>query len=100
MAGLAGRKTTRRIGASACGPVANQISVCLYALMLDNDIFHALADPTRRAIFEKLAAGSMNAPPCPNPKGPKPMTTCLKVRLKKSLLMVVLMVERVRLTLI
>ncbi|WP_413503289.1 ArsR/SmtB family transcription factor [Serratia grimesii] len=26
-----------------------------------NDIFKALADPTRRSIFEKLAAGSMNA---------------------------------------
>ena len=25
------------------------------------DVFYALADPTRRAIFEKLAAGSMNA---------------------------------------
>lgn len=25
--------------------------------MLDNDIFHALADPTRRAIFERLALG-------------------------------------------
>lgn len=29
--------------------------------MVENDIFRALADPTRRAIFEKLAAGSMNA---------------------------------------
>ena len=29
--------------------------------MIENDIFKALADPTRRAIFEKLAAGSMNA---------------------------------------
>ncbi|RBL83396.1 transcriptional regulator [Streptomyces cavourensis] len=29
--------------------------------MLENDIFKALADPTRRAIFDKLAAGSMNA---------------------------------------
>ncbi|GAB1581252.1 metalloregulator ArsR/SmtB family transcription factor [Phyllobacterium phragmitis] len=28
---------------------------------MDTDIFRALADPTRRAIFEKLAAGSMNA---------------------------------------
>ncbi len=26
-----------------------------------NDIFRALADPTRRAIFEKLATGTMNA---------------------------------------
>jgi len=29
--------------------------------MVENRIFKALADPTRRAIFEKLAAGSMNA---------------------------------------
>lgn len=29
--------------------------------MLENDIFKALADPTRRAIFEKLATGGMNA---------------------------------------
>lgn len=29
--------------------------------MVENDIFRALADPTRRLIFEKLAAGGMNA---------------------------------------
>ncbi|MEJ2623300.1 MAG: metalloregulator ArsR/SmtB family transcription factor [Pseudolabrys sp.] len=29
--------------------------------MAANEIFRALADPTRRAIFEKLAIGSMNA---------------------------------------
>jgi DNA-binding transcriptional ArsR family regulator len=29
--------------------------------VIENDIFRALADPTRRAIFEKLAAGGMNA---------------------------------------
>ncbi|WP_153770299.1 metalloregulator ArsR/SmtB family transcription factor [Labrenzia sp. CE80] len=29
--------------------------------MIENEIFRALADPTRRAIFEKLATGSMNA---------------------------------------
>jgi DNA-binding transcriptional ArsR family regulator len=29
--------------------------------MPENDIFKALADPTRRSIFEKLAAGSMHA---------------------------------------
>ncbi|WP_273728893.1 helix-turn-helix transcriptional regulator [Brucella gallinifaecis] len=29
--------------------------------MIENDIFRALADPTRRAIYEKLAAGCMNA---------------------------------------
>lgn len=28
--------------------------------MIENDIFKALADPTRRAIFEKLAHGTMN----------------------------------------
>lgn len=29
--------------------------------MIENEIFKALADPTRRAILDKLAAGSMNA---------------------------------------
>ena len=29
--------------------------------MIENDIFKALADPTRRAIFEKLAVGALNA---------------------------------------
>ena len=29
--------------------------------MTETDVFKALADPTRRAIFEKLAAGRMNA---------------------------------------
>ena len=29
--------------------------------MIENDIFKALADPTRRAIFEKLANGGKNA---------------------------------------
>jgi DNA-binding transcriptional ArsR family regulator len=29
--------------------------------MNENDVFKALADPTRRAIFDKLVAGSMNA---------------------------------------
>ncbi|MFB9951400.1 ArsR/SmtB family transcription factor [Rhizobium puerariae] len=29
--------------------------------MIENEIFRALADPTRCAIFEKLAAGGMNA---------------------------------------
>ena len=29
--------------------------------MSENDIFKALADPTRRTVFEKLASGSMNA---------------------------------------
>jgi DNA-binding transcriptional ArsR family regulator len=29
--------------------------------MIENDLFKALADPTRRAIFEKLATGGMNA---------------------------------------
>src|SRR5579871_6936343 len=28
---------------------------------MENDIFKALADPTRRAIFERLASGAMNA---------------------------------------
>jgi DNA-binding transcriptional ArsR family regulator len=29
--------------------------------MMETDIFKALADPTRRAVFEKLADGRMNA---------------------------------------
>jgi DNA-binding transcriptional ArsR family regulator len=29
--------------------------------MIENDIFKALADPTRRAILDKLARGGMNA---------------------------------------
>jgi DNA-binding transcriptional ArsR family regulator len=29
--------------------------------MIENDLFEALAAPTRRAIFEKLAGGGMNA---------------------------------------
>ncbi|WP_184355723.1 metalloregulator ArsR/SmtB family transcription factor [Rhizobium sp. BK602] len=29
--------------------------------MVENEIFRALADPTRRAIFEKLATGGSNA---------------------------------------
>ncbi|MCQ2004818.1 ArsR/SmtB family transcription factor [Rhizobium sp. NRK18] len=29
--------------------------------MIENDIFRALADPTRRTIFEKLAHGRQNA---------------------------------------
>ena len=29
--------------------------------MIEADIFKALADPTRRAVFEKLAHGGMNA---------------------------------------
>ena len=29
--------------------------------MPENDLFKALADPTRRSIFEKLAAGGMHA---------------------------------------
>lgn len=29
--------------------------------MIESDVFRALADPTRRAIFEKLASGGMNA---------------------------------------
>ncbi len=41
--------------------LVNQISVCLCVVMTENDIFRALADPTRRAIFEKLADGAMNA---------------------------------------
>ena len=41
--------------------LANRISACLCVSMIEKYFFRALADPTRRAIFEKLAAGSMNA---------------------------------------
>ncbi len=41
--------------------LAKHISACLCVFMAENDIFRALADPTRRAIFEKLADGAMNA---------------------------------------
>lgn len=41
--------------------LANHISGYLCIHMVENGIFRALADPTRRAIFEKLAEGSMNA---------------------------------------
>jgi DNA-binding transcriptional ArsR family regulator len=45
----------------AISSLAVQISVCLCVCVMEQDIFKALADPTRRAIFEKLAAGGMNA---------------------------------------
>lgn len=41
--------------------LAKNISLCLYVGMIENDIFKALADPTRRTILEKLATGVMNA---------------------------------------
>jgi DNA-binding transcriptional ArsR family regulator len=41
--------------------LAQQISVCLFIGMIETNIFKALADPTRRAIFDKLANGRMNA---------------------------------------
>jgi len=41
--------------------IANHISHRLSVGMVENEIFRALSDPTRRAIFEKLAAGAMNA---------------------------------------
>ncbi|SEA24522.1 transcriptional regulator, ArsR family [Pelagibacterium halotolerans] len=41
--------------------VAQQISVCLFVGMDDDSLFRALADPTRRAIFERLASGPSNA---------------------------------------
>ena len=46
-----------------CGvkAIAKQISRCLFVCMDDDSIFRALADPTRRTIFERLADGSRNA---------------------------------------
>jgi DNA-binding transcriptional ArsR family regulator len=41
--------------------LAIRISIGLCVCMNESDIFRALADPTRRAIFERLAAGGMNA---------------------------------------
>ena len=41
--------------------LANNISVCLCFLMSEAEIFRALADPTRRAVFERLADGEKNA---------------------------------------
>lgn len=35
--------------------------MCLCICVIENNIFKALADPTRRSIFEKLAKGGMNA---------------------------------------
>jgi DNA-binding transcriptional ArsR family regulator len=40
--------------------LAYHISMCLCVVM-ERDIFRALADPTRRSVFEKLAVGGMNA---------------------------------------
>lgn len=41
--------------------LANHISLCLCVLMNETEFFKALADPTRRAVFERLADGEMNA---------------------------------------
>ena len=41
--------------------LANHISPCLSVLMMENEIFRALADPTRRAIFEKLADAALQS---------------------------------------
>jgi DNA-binding transcriptional ArsR family regulator len=40
--------------------LARHISLCL-SVAMESDIFKALADPTRRSVFEKLALGGMNA---------------------------------------
>jgi DNA-binding transcriptional ArsR family regulator len=40
--------------------LADDISMCL-SVGMDSEIFRALADPTRRSVFEKLAVGGMNA---------------------------------------
>jgi DNA-binding transcriptional ArsR family regulator len=41
--------------------LAHHISMYLSVRMIENDLFEALADPTRRATIEKLAGGGMNA---------------------------------------
>lgn len=55
--GSATRKNSRPVSVA----LANRISPCLCVAMMEHDIFRALADPTRRTIFDKLANGSMNA---------------------------------------
>jgi DNA-binding transcriptional ArsR family regulator len=40
--------------------LAESISKCLCMAMTQTDLFRALADPTRRTVFEKLAAREMN----------------------------------------
>ena len=40
--------------------LAPHISLCL-SVGMESDVFRALADPTRRSVFEKLAVGGMNA---------------------------------------
>jgi len=44
--------------------LAQHISKCLCVAMIETDIFKALADPTRRSVFEKLAGGSLTPAPC------------------------------------
>src|SRR5690606_9786544 len=51
----------RRAVKAAKIPLARLISECLSFCMTETEIFKALADPTRRAVFERLAAGEMNA---------------------------------------
>ncbi len=41
-------------------PLAESISKCLCIYMIQADLFRALADPTRRAVFEKLAGREMS----------------------------------------
>src|ERR1700722_2299708 len=43
------------------GRLADHISMCLCIVMTETEIFKALADPTRRAVFERLADGERNA---------------------------------------
>jgi DNA-binding transcriptional ArsR family regulator len=50
-----------RGGAEAAKALAPHISLCLSVGMESDAIFRALADPTRRSVFEKLAFGAMNA---------------------------------------
>lgn len=41
--------------------LAQQISLCLSQSMNESDVFRALSDPTRRAVFDRLLAGEKNA---------------------------------------
>lgn len=42
-------------------PLPRLISLCLCDVMSDADIFKVLADPTRRAVLERLASAEMTA---------------------------------------
>ena len=54
------QRTTKR-AIIAYKPLATHISLCLFVVMMEQQIFKALADPTRHLVFSKLADGPHNA---------------------------------------